>query len=44
VGGLVGRAINPDNNGVQWILSIIAAVVLLLLFRSVGGRSRRGVL
>lgn len=44
VGGLVGRAISPHSTGVHWILSIIAAVVLLLLFRSVGGRSRRHTL
>lgn len=44
VGGLIGNAINKDNDGIHWILSILAAVALLLVFRSVGGRSRRGVL
>lgn len=44
IGGLVGRAINSNNAGPQWILSVLAAIVLLLIFRSVGGRSRRGVL
>jgi uncharacterized membrane protein YeaQ/YmgE (transglycosylase-associated protein family) len=45
VGGLVGRAISPNSTGVHWILSVIAAIVLLLLFRSVGHRgTRRGVL
>lgn len=44
IGGLVGRAINSNNAGPRWILSVLAAIVLLLIFRSVGGRSRRGVL
>ena len=44
IGGLVGRAIFKDNDGVHWILSVLAAIALLLVFRSVGGRSRRGAL
>lgn len=44
VGGLVGNAISKDNTGVHWILSVIAAVVILLVYRSVNGRGRRGVL
>ncbi|MEP7053913.1 MAG: GlsB/YeaQ/YmgE family stress response membrane protein [Actinomycetota bacterium] len=44
IGGVVGHAINKDNSGPQWILSVLAAIVLLLVFRSVNGRSRRHVL
>ena len=44
IGGLVGRAVFKDNDGVHWILSVLAAIALLLVFRSVGGRSRRGAL
>ena len=41
IGGVVGRQISPNSNGVHWILSVLAAVVLLLVFRSVGSRSGR---
>jgi uncharacterized membrane protein YeaQ/YmgE (transglycosylase-associated protein family) len=40
IGGIVGNAINKDNEGVQWILSVIMAIALLLLFRAFNGRSR----
>ena len=39
VGNFIGDAISP-NTGVHWIMSVLAAVVLLALLSSVGGRRR----
>jgi uncharacterized membrane protein YeaQ/YmgE (transglycosylase-associated protein family) len=44
IGGIVGAAINPDNSGPQWILSIIAAVVLVMLYAGMTRRGGRGTL
>lgn len=43
VGGFLWRALFGDSDGVEWIGSIIGAVLVLLLYRSVTGRSRRGL-
>ena len=40
IGGLIGDAVFGEDGGVRWILSVLAAVGLLLAFRSFGGRSR----
>jgi uncharacterized membrane protein YeaQ/YmgE (transglycosylase-associated protein family) len=45
IGGIVGAQINKDNDGVQWILSIVAAVVLVMLYAGMTTRGgRRGTL
>jgi uncharacterized membrane protein YeaQ/YmgE (transglycosylase-associated protein family) len=43
IGGIVGDALNgsKENDGVQWILSVVAAIGLLLLFRMFSGRNNR---
>jgi uncharacterized membrane protein YeaQ/YmgE (transglycosylase-associated protein family) len=41
VGGFIGRALGlygPDQRASGWILSIIGAVVILLIYRAVVGR------
>jgi uncharacterized membrane protein YeaQ/YmgE (transglycosylase-associated protein family) len=40
IGGWAAGAIFKDTSGVDWIASIIAAIVLLLVWRAVSGRSR----
>ena len=37
VGGWVAGAIFPDTAGIDWIASIIAAIVLVLLWRALAG-------
>jgi hypothetical protein len=37
IGVVVGGAIAPDTNGIDWIASIVAAVLLVLLWRAVSG-------
>jgi uncharacterized membrane protein YeaQ/YmgE (transglycosylase-associated protein family) len=39
VGGWAAGAIFQDTSGVDWIASIVAAIVLLLVWRAVAGRS-----
>jgi uncharacterized membrane protein YeaQ/YmgE (transglycosylase-associated protein family) len=39
IGGWAAGAIFKDTAGVDWIASIIAAIVLLLVWRAVAGRS-----
>ena len=39
IGGWVAGAIFADTAGVDWIASIIAAIVLLLIWRAVSSRS-----
>lgn len=39
IGGWAAGAIFKDTAGVDWIASIIAAIVLLLIWRAVAGRS-----
>jgi uncharacterized membrane protein YeaQ/YmgE (transglycosylase-associated protein family) len=39
IGGWAAGAIFPETAGVDWIASIIAAVVLVLVWRAVAGRS-----
>ena len=41
IGGWVAGAIFPDTAGIDWIASILAAIVLVLLWRSVA--RNRGV-
>jgi len=38
IGGWAAGAIFPDTTGVDWIASIIAAIVLVLVWRAVAGR------
>ncbi len=37
IGGWAAGAIFPETNGVDWIASIVAAVVLVLVWRAVSG-------
>jgi uncharacterized membrane protein YeaQ/YmgE (transglycosylase-associated protein family) len=37
IGGWVAGAILPDTTGVDWIASILAAILLVLLWRAVSG-------
>jgi uncharacterized membrane protein YeaQ/YmgE (transglycosylase-associated protein family) len=39
IGGWAAGAIFKDTAGVDWIASIVAAIVLLLVWRAVAGRS-----
>ena len=39
IGGWAAGAIFSETTGVDWIASIIAAIVLLLIWRAVAGRS-----
>jgi uncharacterized membrane protein YeaQ/YmgE (transglycosylase-associated protein family) len=39
IGGWAAGALFPDTTGVDWIASIIAAIVLLLIWRAVSSRS-----
>jgi uncharacterized membrane protein YeaQ/YmgE (transglycosylase-associated protein family) len=41
IGGWVAGAIFPDTAGIDWIASILAAIVLVLLWRAVA--RNRGV-
>jgi uncharacterized membrane protein YeaQ/YmgE (transglycosylase-associated protein family) len=38
IGGWAAGALFPETAGVDWIASIIAAIVLVLLWRAVAGR------
>ena len=41
IGGWAAGAISKDTAGVDWIASVVAAVLLVLLWRAIaGGRSR----
>ena len=42
VGGYAWRALFGDSKGVEWIGAVIGAVVLLLIYKAVTGRSRSG--
>lgn len=41
IGGLLWEAVFPDNDGIAWIGSVIVALVLLWLYITFAGRSRR---
>jgi uncharacterized membrane protein YeaQ/YmgE (transglycosylase-associated protein family) len=41
IGGILWQAIFPDNDGIAWIGSIILAVVLVLLYTRLAGRTAR---
>ncbi len=40
LGGIVGRVITPDNDGVPWIAGILCAVVVLFALVRTGNLSR----
>ena len=42
IGGWVAGAIFEDTAGVDWIASILAAIVLVLVWRAIAGSSVRG--
>jgi uncharacterized membrane protein YeaQ/YmgE (transglycosylase-associated protein family) len=42
IGGWLAGAVFPETAGVDWIASIAAAVVLVLVLRSAAGRRRWG--
>lgn len=40
LGGIVGRVITPDNQGVPWIAGVLCAVVVLFALVRTGNLSR----
>ena len=41
IGNYIGKAINPDSDPMHWILSVLVAVGLLMLFVGMSGRRSR---